>query len=121
MSKSIGKMIADMVTDKVKEQANKEEKSEGEKCGGGGGKGDNWLVALAKSMAKIQSQHLNKMLDAQKEMQENVGESEESRENFIDAQGRFQAESKLFGMASEATATALKSIGDGLSSIARKQ
>ena len=114
---SVGKMIADMVMDEVKEQANKEKKG-GEGCQKGG---DNWLVALAKAMASIQSDHLNKMLDASKEMQDNVGESKESREAFIEAQGKFQAESKLFGMASEATANALKTIGDGLSSIARKQ
>ncbi|MCG7984836.1 MAG: hypothetical protein JAY90_19045 [Candidatus Thiodiazotropha lotti] len=113
--------IKDMAMDEVKENANKEEKASCEEGGGSKKGGDNWLVALAKAMSSIQSQHLNKMLDAQKEMQDNVGEDEASRENFIEAQSRFQAESKLFSMASEATSTALKSIGDGLSSIARKQ
>jgi recombinational DNA repair protein RecT len=117
--KSTFDRIQDMAMDNVEEESKKENKAE---CrGSSGGKGDNWLVALAKAMSTIQSSHLNKMLDAQKDMQDNVGEDEASREKFIEAQGKFQAESKLFGMASEATSTALKTIGEGLSSIARKQ
>jgi hypothetical protein len=42
-------------------------------------------------------------------------------EEFTIAQSKFQAESKLFSMATEATSTALKSVGDGLASLARKQ
>ncbi|MES9830600.1 MAG: hypothetical protein ABW139_00005, partial [Candidatus Thiodiazotropha sp. DIVDIV] len=112
------KMMTDMVMDNVEEEAKKDKTcSSGE---GGGSKG-NWLVMLAKAMSTIQGEHLNKMLDASDRMQKNTGEDEETRQAFLDAQGEFQAESKLFGMASEATATAIKSIGDGLSSIARKQ
>jgi hypothetical protein len=112
--------MKDMAFDDANNEVEKEQKNSDKKCSNSGG-GDNWLVALAKAMSEIQNEHLTKMLGAQKEMQKNVGESKESREKFIEAQSKFQAESKLFGMASECTATALKTIGDAMSSIARKQ
>jgi hypothetical protein len=50
-----------------------------------------------------------------------TSEQQAESQKFNEAQGRFQAESKMFSMVSEATSTALKSIGEGLSSLARKQ
>jgi hypothetical protein len=99
-----------------------EEGKKDQKCGSGSGevKG-NWLVMLAKAMSKVQGEHLNKMLITSDTTAKSTGEGETSRQDFLDAQGEFQAESKFFGMASEATTTAIKTIGDGLSSIARKQ
>ncbi|MCG7938723.1 MAG: hypothetical protein N0C88_07700 [Candidatus Thiodiazotropha lotti] len=101
-----------------------EDDSEGKKA-----KTGNWLVALAQAMAEISGQHLKNMIQAQADMQENMGdggemstsEQQEQSQKFNEAQGRFQAESKMFSMVSEATSTALKSIGDGLASLARKQ
>jgi hypothetical protein len=81
------------------------------------------LVVLAEAMAGVATDHLNKMLDGQKEMEESasIGDEKESAEAFTKGQSKFQAESKLFSMAIEATSTALKAIGDGLASLARKQ
>jgi hypothetical protein len=109
---------------------------ESRKAKGGG----NWLVALAQAMSKISGQHLKNMIQAQADMQENMAESPKTGEDgekiaedltteekqakadaFNEAQGRFQAESKMFSMVSEATSTALKSISEGLTSLARKQ
>jgi hypothetical protein len=99
-------------------------------------KGKSWLVALAEAMGKIASEHLGKMLDAQAEMEASSTPQEEldkmsdkdrltqekkDSEEFTIAQSKYQAESKLFSMATEATSTALKSVGDGLASLARKQ
>ncbi|MES9866065.1 MAG: hypothetical protein ABW157_12050 [Candidatus Thiodiazotropha sp. LLP2] len=93
----------------------------------------NWLVALATAMGKIAGQHLEKMMEAQDDMENSNTDTSEMSEadaakaekedgkKFTEAQSRFQAESKLFAMTTEATSTALKSIGDGLSSLARKQ
>jgi hypothetical protein len=93
----------------------------------------NWLVALATAMGKIAGQHLEKMMEAQDDMENSNTDTSEMNEadaaktekedgkKFTEAQSRFQAESKLFAMTTEATSTALKSIGDGLSSLARKQ
>jgi hypothetical protein len=99
-----------------------EEGKKDHKCGSGSGEGKgNWLVMLAKAISKVQGEHLNKMLTTSDTTAKSTNEDETSRQDFLDAQGEFQAESKLFGMTSKATATAIKTIGDGLSSIARKQ
>jgi hypothetical protein len=90
----------------------------------------NWLVALAQAMSSIAGKHLTNMIKAQGDMERSTPEGDEKQSDeqkaangraFTEAQGRFQAESKLFGMVTEATSTALKTIGDGLSSLARKQ
>jgi hypothetical protein len=90
----------------------------------------NWLVALAQGMSRIAANHLNKMMDAQEKMEKSSPETDKglskddkqkNQNDFVVAQGEFQAESKLFSMSIEATSTAVKAIGDGLSSLARKQ
>jgi hypothetical protein len=106
--------IQKIINDSIWENTKKEAKRGGLKDG------ENWLVILAKTMSEVQNEHLDKMLEASKTMKENVGSSKSDRRVFIDAQGVFQAESKLFQMASEAASTAIKSVGDGLTSIARK-
>jgi hypothetical protein len=88
------------------------------------GKGKkSWLVVLAEGMARVATEHLHKMIDAQEQM-EKSGENNDKKEassEFTEGQAKFQAESKLFSMAIEATSTALKAVGDGLASLARKQ
>jgi hypothetical protein len=77
----------------------------------------SWLVALAKGMAKIAGDHLGKMIQAQQDMEkssEGAGSDQDKANDFTEAQAVFQAESKLFSMAIEATSTALKAVGDGL-------
>jgi hypothetical protein len=96
----------------------------------------SWLVALAKAMGEMTGNHLQKMMQAQDKMEKSEATDEElegkSKEeqskikqekanDFTIAQAEFQAESKLFAMCSEATSTVLKSVGEGLSSMARKQ
>lgn len=105
-------MLMGLVRRNVEEEAKK---------GGNEGEGANWLVALAKAMSQVQVEHLNKALEASDTMAKNTGEGEKARTNFINAQSEFQAHMKLFSMASEAAANAIKSVGDGLSSLARKQ
>ncbi|MET0010022.1 MAG: hypothetical protein ABW124_19630 [Candidatus Thiodiazotropha sp. 6PLUC9] len=98
----------------------------------------SWLVALAKAMGEMTGNHLEKMMQAQDAMEasqvdetssefKNASKEEQSKmkqdaaNEFTQQQAVFQAESKLFAMCSEATSTSLKSIGEGLSSMARKQ
>ncbi|MCG7946384.1 MAG: hypothetical protein N0C84_08600 [Candidatus Thiodiazotropha taylori] len=85
--------------------------------------GKSWLVVLAEGMAKVATDHLHKMLEAQDEMEASgeIDDEKKSSEAFTKAQSKFQAESKLFSMAIEANSTALKAVGDGLASLARKQ
>jgi hypothetical protein len=70
------------------------------------------------------------MMEAQDKMENSSPETDEgltdeqkqkNQNDFVVAQGEFQAESKLFSMSIEATSTAVKAIGDGLASLARKQ
>jgi hypothetical protein len=96
-------------------------------------KGKNWLVALAEGLAKVQGKHLENMLQAQFDMENSTSDKtgmskeeelkaeKEDAKAFTEAQGRFTAESKLFGMVTEAAANAIKAVGEGLSSMARKQ
>jgi hypothetical protein len=98
----------------------------------------SWLVALARAMGQMTGKHLENMMQAQADMEhsddikdtekyKNASESEQEKMDqeagsaFTEAQAVFQAESKLFSMCSEATSTVLKSIGEGLSSMSRKQ
>jgi hypothetical protein len=98
----------------------------------------SWLVALARAMGQMTGKHLENMMQAQADMehsddikdtQEYQNATDEEKEkmdqkagsDFTEAQAVFQAESKLFSMCSEATSTVLKSIGEGLSSMSRKQ
>jgi hypothetical protein len=96
----------------------------------------SWLVALAKAMGEMTGDHLQKMMQAQDKMEDSKvddadleGKSDkeqakikqEKGKDFTAAQAEFQAEAKLFAMCSEATSTVLKSVGEGLSSMARKQ
>lgn len=98
------------------------------------GAAGNWLVQLAKALANIQSKWLDNLMGAYDRMQANTSPelgddaSEEDKElhaeeqkRFIQAQAEVTAYARLFGMASEVTSNVLKSVGDGLTSVARKQ
>jgi len=84
-----------------------------------GNKGKSWLIALADGLAKLQSHFLDKAM-ANLDAMESSKDSESSSE-FMKNQAEFQANMKMFGMMAEATSTALKTIGEALSSLARKQ
>jgi hypothetical protein len=91
---------------------------EAKKCTSGGSSG-NWLVVLASALGKQAGEHLKNMV----ELGEKMGEmdSKEDPEAFAQTQSEFQAESQIFKMFQEAISTMIKSIGEGLSSVARKQ
>ena len=123
-----------------------EKKQEGKEGKGGCA---NWLVELAKALADIQTDFLNKAMDNLETMKNNKGamDTEQSGEGqggngtaetgnageddkdtkkasrgeFMAAQSEFQANFQMFNMMANMTATSLKSLGEGLTSIARKQ
>ena len=82
----------------------------------GGGEGESWLVALAKAMGMMLGDIAEKMQSAVDTME---GAGKQSKE-FMTAQTEFQAQSQLFSMLSNTVATAIKSIGEGLTANARK-
>jgi hypothetical protein len=93
----------------------------GESCNEGEGKSGkgNWLVVLASALGKQAGSNLKKMV----ELGEKMGgmDSKDKPEEFAQTQSEFQAESQMFKMFQEAISTMIKSIGEGLSSVARKQ
>jgi hypothetical protein len=53
---------------------------------------------------------------------EQSAEDQETQRNaFLEAQSQYQANMQMFNMVANMTATSLKSLGEGLTSIARKQ
>lgn len=85
---------------------------------GEGGKG-NWLAILARALGTTAGKHLKKMV----ELGEKMGgiDSKENPEQFAQIQAEFQAEAQIFKMFQEAIGTMVKSIGEGMASVARKQ
>jgi len=90
----------------------------------------NWLVALAGSLSKVQAKFLNAAMENMKTMETNgdaavSGEDAESKEtqrnDFLEAQSQYQANMQMFNMVANMTSTSLKSLGEGLTALARKQ
>jgi hypothetical protein len=81
--------------------------------------GKSWLAILAGTFAEMQAEHLNKAMEAQNTMQNSTGEDQ--KKEFMQANADFQQEMQMFKMVSESSANALKSIGEALNSMARKQ
>ena len=96
-----------------------DETSAASKGAGGQGGGGNWLTVLARALGKVAGEHLKKMV----ELGEKMGQldSKEQASEFAKTQAEFQAESQIFKMFQEAIGTMVKSIGEGMTSVARKQ
>ena len=84
-----------------------------------GEEGGNWLAALARGLASVQADFIDKAMANMEIMKDEVS-SEDSR-LFLKAQSEYQADMQMFNMMANMTATSIKSLGEGLTSIARKQ
>jgi hypothetical protein len=92
---------------------------------GGGG----WLAKLGRTMGGVAGYHLKKALNLSDKIGDinkndktmTAEEKNEQAGEMAEFQAEFQAEMQMFKMATEATSTAMKSIGEGFSSLARKQ
>jgi len=92
------------------------------KSSGSSDSGMNWLEKLAEAMATIQNKWLEKADKAQAKMNENAGDDDTgARDAFVKAQSQYTAAMQMFSMVAAATSTSLKSLGEGLAGIARKQ
>ncbi len=78
---------------------------------GGGRQGGNWLMALAEALGE----KLDGMADELGDMAESLSKDDPSMT------AKFGALSQQFGMMFNATSTAIKSIGEAMSNMARKQ
>lgn len=86
---------------------------------GKGGKGESWLVAIAKAMGSILGEKAQKLNDLSEKLNGLTGKDD--AQEFSATQTEFQAESQMFNMLSNTISTAIKSIGEGLVANARKQ
>lgn len=124
-------VVGDMMQ-KLAEEAGEEVSNE-VKARAGAGAGGNWLVALAKAMGDVAGKHLanavnlagkiSSMEDLQptgNETQDAADRSNQARE-MSSIQAQMQAENQMFKLAQEASSTLLKTIGESLSTAARKQ
>ena len=110
--------VVQTVLDFIKSEMQEESEESSEGSGGEGGSG-NWLMILAKAIGKTAGEHLKNMIELGEKM--GAMDSEENPEAFAETQSEFQAASQIFKMFQEAIATMLKSTGEGMSSVARKQ
>ena len=109
---------ADSVMSGVMNMLRESMQNETDSASGSGGKG-NWLAVLARALGTTAGKHLKKMV----ELGEKMGgiDSKENPEQFAQIQAEFQAEAQIFKMFQEAIGTMIKSIGEGMASVARKQ
>jgi hypothetical protein len=91
------------------------------RMGGGHGEDDeeesNWLVALAKNLGEMQGEFMD---DAMANL-DTMKEKGKKSKAFSVAQSEFSANMQMFSLMANASSTAIKSIGEGMTALARKQ
>ena len=140
----IGKMIQDLVKSIVDgAKAIMEQGQNGDDCkpgkGGKGGKGGtqpsgNWMIAMARAMGKAAGEHAGKMVELSNKINDlsqkgkgvdattDAGKKEQA-DNAAETsatQAEFQAEGQMFSMLQNSFSNAIKSLGEGLTTMARK-
>jgi hypothetical protein len=138
----IGKLVEDLVKSIVDgAKAIMEQGQGGDDCKGGkagkGGKGQpagNWLIAMARAMGAAAGDHAKRMVELSNKINDlsskgkgidassDAGKKEQA-DNAAEtsaAQAEFQAEGQMFSMLQNSFSNAIKSIGEGLTTMARK-
>lgn len=127
------KNVFQEVIDNILEQFGKDVNEELEEAGAGsegegssksGKGGGNWLAVLAKAMGDVAGQHLGNSVRLSEEIAANStggGATDAQAQKMAGLQAEMQAETQMFKLAQEATTTIIKSVGEALSSTARKQ
>lgn len=95
-----------------------------ERDGVSGGGSKSWLVAIAQAMGNALGTKAAKLVELSKKLDSLAGSSSDDQQaakEFQKTMAEFQAESQLFSMMSNAFSTAVKSIGEGMTALARKQ
>ncbi len=89
-----------------------------------GGKGKSWLVAIAQALGGIMGDKAAKIVELTGKMDKLAKadpEDQKAAKEFQKNMMELQAQSQLFSMISNASSTAIKSIGEGMTTVARKQ
>jgi uncharacterized protein YukE len=95
--------------------------------GSSGATGDNWMEAIAKAMGDALGKLSQQVVDESQQLDSLAGSSSGSSssgsgaEEFQSTMAKFQADSQTLGMLSDAFANAIKSIGQGMQTMASKQ
>ncbi len=90
--------------------------------GGTGHSGENWLEAIAKAMGDALGRLSQKVVDEAQALDSLAGNSGSSgAQQFQAEMAKFQADSQTLGMLSNAFANAIKTLGEGLQTMASKQ
>jgi len=88
----------------------------------GGAAGNNWMEAIARAMGEALGELSQKVVDESNELSSEAGNSSSSgAQQFQSTMAEFQADSQTLSMLSNAFATAIKSIGEGMQTMASKQ
>lgn len=113
--------IAQQIVDSVRNQmAESTGEGGGRGCGKAGAK--SWLQAIAQAMGEAMGDKAAKMVELSGKLKEAAGgEGEDSAKEMQAVNAEFQAVSQEFKLLTDAFNTALKSLGEGMSSMARKQ
>jgi len=95
--------------------------------GASGGAAGSWLEAIAQAMGQALGQMAAKLVQESQNLQNEAGSAsgssgqQQAAEQFQADMSQFQADSQMFSMLSNAFATAIKSIGEGMQTMASKQ
>jgi hypothetical protein len=88
----------------------------------GSGGGQSWLEAIAKAMGKALGDMAAKLVNESQSLQSLAGDdSAGGAQKFQATMAKFQAHAQLFSMLSDAFSNAIKSIGQGMQTMASKQ
>jgi uncharacterized protein YukE len=94
-------------------------KGAGHSAAGGGG---SWLEAIAEAMGDALGQMAQKLVDESTSLQGLAGNADGAgAQQFQATMAKFQADSQMFSMLSNAFSNSIKSIGDGMTTMASKQ
>lgn len=87
-----------------------------------GGTGENWLEAIAKAMGAALGKLSAKLVTESQQLNSLAGNtSSGGAQQFQATMAKFQADAQTLGMLSDAFANAIKSIGQGMQTMASKQ
>lgn len=82
----------------------------------------SWLVAIAKAMGEAMGNQAAKLVGLANDLSAAAGDdSKAGAQKFSALSSEFQAQSQMFNIMSNTINTSLKSLGEGMTSVARKQ
>jgi len=89
---------------------------------GAAGGGQSWLEAIAEAMGQALGEMAQKLVDESTSLQGLAGNADGAgAQQFQATMAKFQADSQMFSMLSNAFSNSIKSIGEGMTTMASKQ